>query len=810
MRGAILVGVLILAIATAAAGEPATGSGLTPGGLADTHLIDERGMSLWRQTPRRSPTGLLYAYPWKPWDYRELDGGWLFRGFAEIGGIASPEDSDEAYFQEYVDLDDGVLVRNLVLDLRRPESGDYFEFDAGVVGRDDQFYRAELGRFGLFRLVGFFDGLRHQYANDARILHEGAGSDELRLPAPLVPGENSLADIETALLGVGESSIRVQRDSGGLRGEFELWRDLDLFASYSHTKHKGKRAGGGVIFPAFGELSENAGSLVETVEPVDWRTHDFSGGLRYGGQRIQANLVYTGQLFENRDDSLLWENPFFFFEPVLAGVPEGRSALAPDNQWHNIKGDVGVELPWRGRLTATVSWSRMEQDDDLLAPTVNAAHPNWVDATTALSRDSAEAKVDVLLADARLRLNPWRPLWLEGRFRYFDRNNRTDYAAFNPSNGLYGYVIEDGNESLGVPAGIQQRYAAIPFEYRRWNIDAIATWRPGRRTSATLAYEREVYERDNREVKTTRENRVRTSLSSSAFSWATLRVSYEYGDRQGSRYDRARNECFYHIGPDCDTDPLAPEGTPVRSLVQLRKFDQADRRQHLVNARLNFLISESLDLALAGGYRDDDFGGDYGRRFQRSGNANLELDFQPSAAFGLHAFGSFESGHHATQSIADNGHLNEDFNAGSLVFPFLNEWSTDSKRRTWGAGAGLRLAFWKRFDWRVDYSFFYSREELSYDFDPAGNALADVTAAEAGSHFPDLRYVDHLLQTSLRSQIVDGLWLRVSYAFRDSSIDNYQQTGLQPIVDGQQALYLGHVDRDFTTHVISATLQYQF
>ncbi|MCH7708120.1 MAG: MtrB/PioB family outer membrane beta-barrel protein, partial [Myxococcales bacterium] len=236
MRGAVLVGVLVLAIENVAAGEPATGSGLDPAGLAGTHLIDERGMSLWRQTPRRSPTGLLYAYPWKPWDYRELDGGWLFRGFAEIGGIGSPADSDEAYFQEYVDLDDGVLIRNLVLDLRRPESGDYFEFDAGVVGRDDQFYRAELGRFGRFRLVGFFDGLRHQYANDARILHEGAGSDELRLPAPLIPGENTVGAIENALQDVGKRSIHVQRDSGGLRGEIELWRDLDLFAVFNSAR----------------------------------------------------------------------------------------------------------------------------------------------------------------------------------------------------------------------------------------------------------------------------------------------------------------------------------------------------------------------------------------------------------------------------------------------------------------------------------------------------------------------------------------------------------------------------------------------
>jgi MtrB/PioB family decaheme-associated outer membrane protein len=618
-----------------------------------------------------------------------------------------------------------------------------------------------------------------------------------------VPGDNSLAGIESALASVADSSIRVLRSSGGVQGEVEVWRELDLFAGYSHTKREGTRAGGGVLFPDFGQFGQPAGSLVETVEPVDWRTHDFSGGLRYGGQRIQANLVYTGQIFVNRDDSLLWENPFRQFDPgTPSTIPEGRSALAPDNQWHNIRGDVGVGLPGQGRLTATVSWSRMSQDDDLLAPTVNSAFSNWDDAATALSRDSAEAKVDTLLADLRLRFKPWRPLSLEGRFRYFDRDNRTDYAALNPSTGSYGYVIEDGS------LGIQPRYAAIPFGYRRWNVDAIATWRPGRRTSTTLAYEYETYERENREVKTTRENRVRASLSSSAFSWATLRVSYEYGDRQGSSYDRARNQCFYDIDPNCATDP-ATTG-PERSLVELRKYDQVDRTQHLVNARLNFPIGESLDLALAGGYRDDDFGADYGRLFQRSGNANLELDFRPSPGLGLHVFGSFESGDYGTASIADDVPFGTDYNAGGPIFPFANEWSTDSERRTWGAGFGLSLAFWTRFDWRVDYSFFDSAEKLAYDFDPAGNALAGVTAAEAGSRFSDLRYLDHSFQTSLRTYIDGGAALRFTYSFRDSRIDNYQQTGLEPIVAGQHVLYLGHVDRDFTTHVFTASLQYQF
>ena len=117
--------------------------------------------------------------------------------------------------------------------------------------------------------------------------------------------------------------------------------------------------------------SDDPARVVETIEPRDHRTHEFAAGLRYRSPSVLANLEYNGSLFRNSDSSLEWDNPFSLNGPGGSSIERGRFALAPDNDRHNVKMDASVTLPWDGRLTTTVSWSRMRQNDDLIPATVN-------------------------------------------------------------------------------------------------------------------------------------------------------------------------------------------------------------------------------------------------------------------------------------------------------------------------------------------------------------------------------------------------------------------------------------------------------
>ena len=58
--------------------------------------------------------------------------------------------------------------------------------------------------------------------------------------------------------------------------------------------------------------------------------------------------------------------------------------------------------------------------------------------TGALSRSSADARIDTTLVDLAIILNPARALAVKGKVRYFDTDNSTEFFACNPLTGQWG------------------------------------------------------------------------------------------------------------------------------------------------------------------------------------------------------------------------------------------------------------------------------------------------------------------------------------------------------------------------------------
>src|SRR5262249_3121056 len=158
--------------------------------------------------------------------------------------------------------------------------------------------------------------------------------------------------------------------------------------------------------------------------------HSARAALEWSGELAQLSLSYNGSLYRNSETSLSLAQPFESFG--LAPITEARLALAPDNDWHNVHADGALNLPWRSRLTGAFSWSPSTQNDDLLAPTVSGVTigatnlANW-NTAAALSTQSAHARVDQLLFDVDLHLNPWRPLKMRAGYRYTNQDTETDY-----------------------------------------------------------------------------------------------------------------------------------------------------------------------------------------------------------------------------------------------------------------------------------------------------------------------------------------------------------------------------------------------
>lgn len=624
-RFELIAALLLVYWGTGAIADEGAGTRINSRSLLSSHDVHPHGMSFFKPTRRRSPAGFLYPYPLKPNAFSESDQELLTRGSVELGYVTDIDDTNEAYWENYVDRSSGILLNQFSVDLQHRDNAGYAHVDGGSIGRDDQFVRVEAGVFGWLRVKGMYDEVPHRLMNDAKTIFQGVGTEALRLPVGLTPGASTESEIDTILGDLPFHSLAVDRERGRIGVEAKPLRNLRLFAEYRHEERQGERPIGASTGFAFAGVL--GGNVIELIEPIDYETHDYAVGVQVLHRRLQLNVSYHASYFDNDNDndneSLSWENPF-----ALSSSVAGQSALAPDNHCHNLKGDLGLTLPLTGRFTTSLSWSRAKQDERLLSPTVNPLAPDWLDPATALAQRNANAEFTTLLSHSRLQFRPLRQIQLKGELRYFKRDSDTSYVAYNPAIDFYGYIPEDaffGSNST-IP-----RYQSVPYGYDRWNGKAGAVIRALYRTTVELEYERETVNRDHRVREHTKEDRYRISATTRSLRFATLRFSYEHGDKRGDDVDVSRDFAFYSAGPP---DFAFPEpftsSTPLRSVAQLRQYDLANRKQNVVKARANAALGDWADVSVSLRYFDNDYDALYGINYDRRGDANFEVAFLPS------------------------------------------------------------------------------------------------------------------------------------------------------------------------------------
>ena len=817
VRAAALLAQLLVAQAALADSEVGAdstqGSLLNPTGDDPALEPDPRGKATILPLLSRTPVGMTEA--WVPGlaPMQSFAGDWSYRWSSEIGALGTVHDHRSAQFGEYSDRRDGPWLHFIGFSTEKSETARYFNFDAGELARRDEYYRATLGEYGSYRIGASFSAMPHEYANDVRSVFQGAGSGDLRLLPGLAPGASSMAQIAAALQNAPPVDLGLDRKRFSLNTEYTPDADFGYYARYTREMRDGSRPfGGSLVFPDLG-----LPDVVETIEPVHYNTHEVQAGMRWVSDTLQANFGYNGSYFRNDTNALTWQSPFKSFG---APVPQARFALPPNNNFHNIKLDLGGSLPWRGSFNGSLSWSRMSQNDELLAPTIRTGvAPDGTDfnlwnTPAALSQQTSNARIDTLLGEAGVSLSPSGSLTLRAKLRHYEENNKTSYTAFNPLTGQYGYIGDDGgmaffplsnvSASLNpvfVPFGVFAtiHYRSIPFANRRDNISAEADYRLFSKTNLGLGYEREVYHRDYRERDRTCEDRVRLSLSNRAIEWATLRLTYQYANRSGSPYNSDPYQQFY-IGQGQTVQ------SPPYTLAEMRKFDLADRRQQKFNARVNFLLRQDMDLVASVKSVDNRYGADYGRTRDRSTGLNLDWSWNYSPAVSAHVSYNYQHADSGMANIndADTG-ISGSASAGGIIFPLANAWGADSREITHNFGMGGRYAFSR---WTLESNYWFSRSNTRISYTYAGNAaLTGANAAFAGTAMPDILFRQHVLDTSLKFRVDKNFAWRLFYRYDNGRIIDWHYDQLAQVLP--TAVFLGAGPQGYGTHTVGILLQFK-
>ena len=898
---------IILGLATLAHAGPAGGQEITPGNALNPRAIssiverDPEGLGIAEGS--RTPTGLLIVPTPLVKEPSRTPGGWLYRVAIEFAPIGVGGDEGVAKYREYKDLRSGAYLNNFTVMLERPASAFHLDALGGGVPYNDQYYGWDVGRYNTWRLRGSLSEIPHFFTTTYRSLW-AENLNDLTLqglrPGGTTDANTTQASMLQAISSTADSDLELGRKKGRARFDLTLPAHWKAFASYAREHREDFRPFGAVFGGGGG------GGNVEIPEPIDYNTQDVVAGLQFANSLTSLNVQTSASFFENDVDTLMFQNPLFITTNTIAGVPattftQGQIDLYPSNDYFNLKAEFARRFPkfLKSRVTGVFSAGRSQQDDDLIpwaiepltGGTVNGVSTTsmW-NSTGSLSRLTADARIDTTLADLGILLNPARSLDVRAKVRYFDTDNSTEYLACNPQTGQWGRLINNGSggsfvtpnltagnnpvgtlntgyngtgcdlartRALGLaPSDGAVPLRSAPYEYRQLNSVVSADYRVNRSNSLEAAFERENFNRDYREREKTWENKIRLGYVNRGFEAGSLRVSYEYGSRRGSDFVAAPVAELYSssLGP-MPTAATTNVSSWFRNVDQFRRFDVADRDQHVVSAMFNYGLGAAVDATVGLQMRNMKFpGSDYGRNDNYDQmSPSVELNWQPSPSTSAYGFYSYQRGEQHQAGIQPNacviGNFYYFFSDGSIqtnatgvspappagttltatqqvqasnwsslcgtassvspLFPTSRAWDASQKDHNTVTGLGVHYELGRVMTDMV-YTYTTGRTRIRYGYNAAGLGMNAVQVSLAGDGFSDLVFDQSVAEVNASVPLHRRLSLRFLYRFEDARIRDWHYDGISVNpMPANNGAYLDFGPQDYKVHLFGALFRYE-
>jgi MtrB/PioB family decaheme-associated outer membrane protein len=723
-------------------------------------------------------------------------------GFGPDGvPLTAKQTQSRAKFEQFGEVPEGVFLEHLHLGAATADGSLVADFRASHVGYNNQNYVAQLYQPGRHYLLFEWDQIPHLSSTSAKTLYNTRERDNLTIADPVREPPDGLqgtwgtpAADDIVNSNVRRLELSTRRDTGRVSYAFTPSPAWDFRAEYSHERKKGRQA--------FSTALNQFQSSIEIPGPIDYTTQNFGASAQYVGtygdnRRFNINLAYSGSIFENAFDSVIFDNPFRFDPPTGNNntANRGHHSLAPDNFASRYTLTTGVDLPFDSRYMGTVSFNQMRQDEDFLAQTVNP-----ILAPSPLPATSANAKIDTLLINNVLTTRLTSALTSTLRYRYYDNNNRTPMLLFND------YVRSDG-------ALVTTDRQSLPVAYTRQNASAELNWRaqPWLRMGAQYGWER--YDRDRRDVDVTDEHSGKISADVTPVDWMRLRASYLHAQRRFDNYDHLN---FVAV----ETYP--PVGAGVQQNPLLRKFDLTDRDRHMVDASVELMTPiEGLLVTPMFGWRDDEFsdgstsGGELGLKEETAWKAGVEVAYAPTSAITLFA-----------------GYVREEFERGMVNrqsgFGAPALCIGDASACNWGSTiedvvdtfyATMNLGLIPdRLDFKLGYTFSQSVGKTDTFALGAGGVTSNP-------QFPNVKNTFHRLDAVLTHKMDPDLVRRLGwvgdvtaslgYSFERNRMTNWQIDDIVPYMretDGGagRSLFLASINPNYTAHFLGGTIGFHW
>jgi hypothetical protein len=163
-------------------------------------------------TVRHSPTGQLYGVPVEERAATQTESGWNYSGGVDVGALGGDADKKNALFRQYKDLKNGPYLNYFEVEAEKPSNANFVQAIGGGLGRDDQFYGVQFGRYNDWRVKTFYSETLHVFTDTYKSLYDGVGTGRLTLPAGIAAGSGATAvttagAVATVASGLGLSAV---------------------------------------------------------------------------------------------------------------------------------------------------------------------------------------------------------------------------------------------------------------------------------------------------------------------------------------------------------------------------------------------------------------------------------------------------------------------------------------------------------------------------------------------------------------------------------------------------------------------------
>jgi MtrB/PioB family decaheme-associated outer membrane protein len=555
---------------------------------------------------------------------------------------------NSAKFNEYRDIRDGFYLYDFWFDLLADR--EFVMFNGSNLLRDDQSIDFRVGAFGSWSFEVNRNEIPHRLSNKARTPFINQGDGLFTVPSPVGLPVTDVGEPAVATSGYNLAPTQAQANAGLLTNNdaataawlgthlrptdlgtqrnktagtfrFSPLGGLNLSLSYSDERKDGSK----ITYGPIGDRPPRTLN-VQLPEPIDYVTRELKFAAEYNQAAYQAQFTYLYSDFNNKIETLNWQNIYARTGVELADptydqwaghrvATFGQRSLQPDNTYQNAALSLGINLPMASRLAATAAYGLMRQDERLLPYSTSSFGTTSLGAARELPRSRADADIDTMLLKVDYTLNPFDRLNLRAFFRYYDLNNDTprDQWWYVTSDTVVGNEAgTTGNIPSGNPTSKNQR-VSLAYAYDQMNYGLDTSFNlPFWRTTLGLGYEREEIDRDFREANTD-ENMYRVSVRARPANWVTIRAKYLFGDREGDGYNNTvtRQSYWYTnnitgtelTGTDLDNPLVSFSNHP-----DMRKYDVSDRERNQFDLSTNIMPLSGVNLSTSYLYRKDDYG----------------------------------------------------------------------------------------------------------------------------------------------------------------------------------------------------------